>query len=91
MGPLCAIEVRGGPMPVSASQGVGTIVHVTMAEPVEGRLRLSINLADAFGRHCAVAIADGKIVRGDVPFGDQPVPGEGFPADVVAGRPSSGG
>jgi hypothetical protein len=91
MGPLCAIEVRGGPMPVSASQGIGTLVHVTMAEPVEGRLRLSINLAEAFGRHCAVAIADGKIVRGDVPFGDNPTPQDAFPGELVAGRPQSGG
>lgn len=91
LGPLCALEVRGGPMPVSASQGVGTLVHVTLAEPIDGKMRFTINLTDAVGRHCAMAIADGKIVRGSVPFGDQPIPGVLFPSDVVAGRSDGGG
>jgi hypothetical protein len=91
MGPLCALEVRGGPMPVSASQGIGTLVHVTLAEPVDGKVRLSINLAEAFDRHCAAQIADGKITRGTVPFGDEPVPGGAFPSELIAGRAASGG
>jgi hypothetical protein len=86
MGPLCAIEVRGGPMPVSATQGVGTMIWVTLAEPVEGQMRLGINLADAYGRYCAVAIADGKLVRGSVPLGDDAAPGEVFPSELIAGR-----
>lgn len=91
LGPLCALEVRGGPMPISAAQGDGTMVHITLAEPIDGRVRLSINLADAFGRHCAVAIADGKIVRGAVPLGDTPET-PAFPSsELIAGRPADGG
>lgn len=92
LGPLCALQVRGGPTPVSAAQGAGATVFVTLAEPIEGKYRLAIDLTEAFGRHCAVTIADGKIVRGAVPLGETPPATEDvFPSELIAGRVRTGG
>lgn len=65
-GSLCILEVRGGPQPVSASAGPGTLIYVTLDKPLPGYAtsRVSIDLSEAMRARCAGVVADGELYAG---------------------------
>lgn len=65
-GSLCVLEVRGGPQPVSASAGPGTLVYVTLDKPLPGfgTSRVSIDIAEAMRARCAGVVSDGQLYAG---------------------------
>jgi hypothetical protein len=65
-GSLCILEVRGGPQPVQASAGPGTLVYVTLERPLPGfsTSRVSIDIAEAMRARCAGVVSDGQLYAG---------------------------
>lgn len=65
-GSLCILEVRGGPQPVAASAGPGTLVYVTLDKPLPGYAtsRVSIDIAEAMRTRCAGVVANGELFAG---------------------------
>lgn len=65
-GSLCILEVRGGPQPVAASAGPGTLIYVTLDRPLPGynTSRVSIDIAEAMRTRCAGVVADGELYAG---------------------------
>ncbi len=65
-GSLCILEVRGGPRPVSASAGPGTLIYVTLDKPLPGyeNNRVSIDLSEAMRARCAGVVANGALFAG---------------------------
>lgn len=65
-GSLCILEVRGGPQPVAASAGQGTLIHVTLDKPLPGYAtnRVSIDIAEAMRARCAGVVSDGELYAG---------------------------
>jgi hypothetical protein len=66
-GSLCILEVRGGgPKPVSAAPGPGTLIYVTLEKPLPGHdsARVSIDLSEAMRARCAGVVSGGEIYAG---------------------------
>ena len=65
-GSLCILEVRGGPQPVSASAGPGTLIYVTLDKPLPGyaSTRVSIDLSEAMRARCAGVVSNGELFAG---------------------------
>jgi hypothetical protein len=58
--------VRNGPKPVSVATGVGTLVHVTLEEPLKGAgsSRVTIDLSEAMRARCAAVVTEGQLFAG---------------------------
>lgn len=59
--PLCVVEVKGGPKPERAIAGLGSVVHVTFEEPLQGHTTRSVavNLSDGVDTPCAAMVENG--------------------------------
>lgn len=61
---VCAVEVRGGPMPTAAYVRPGGYVRVAFEQPLLGYATraLEVNLAAALDNPCAATIANGVVL-----------------------------
>jgi hypothetical protein len=73
---LCAVEVRGYPMPVGAAAGDGAKLRVFFEEPlVVGEQRgsaVEVDMTEATRTTCAALIVNGQVVPRGEPDRDQP-------------------